>query len=277
MKKLIALSILAIFTLAAIGVEDADARRFGGGSSFGKSRMFKQPTQQRAAPKKATVANTQKGSARTGMMGMIGGLALGGLLGAMFFGGAFEGINFFDILIFGAVIFAVFWFMRRKASHGQPMAYAGARQQVEQGFGGFGQAEPTFPVQGQAVTPDIDSDFFLNAAKDIFMRMQSAWDKKDMDEIRGFCTPEVANRIEMEMNRLGEKTTRTEVATLHAEITDSWVESGLEWVAVHFTAMIKEQESGADAVTHEVQEHWIFQHDPDTDDPTWYLAGIQQG
>jgi predicted lipid-binding transport protein (Tim44 family) len=268
MKELLLLSILAIFTLTAVGVEDADARRFGGGSSFGKSRMFKQPTQPRTNQKATT--NTQRGSARTGMMGMIGGLALGGLLGAMFFGGAFEGINFFDILIFGALLFILFRFLGRKARSSNTMAYAGS--QPGSLFGGS-EGEP---VQGHAVTPDIDTEFFLNAAKDIFNRMQAAWDKKDMDEIRGFCLPEVANRIEMEMGNLGDKTTETEVATLNAEITDAWVESNLEWVAVHFTAMIQEKETGSETTADEVQEHWVFQHDPSSEDPTWHLAGIQQ-
>ena len=114
--------------------------------------------------------------------------------------------------------------------------------------GGSSEADA---VQGHAVTPDIDTEFFLNAAKDIFNRMQAAWDKKDMDEIRGFCLPEVANRIEMEMGNLGDKTTETEVATLAAEITDAWVESNLEWVAVHFTAMIQEKETGSETTADE--------------------------
>ncbi|MDX8404059.1 MAG: Tim44-like domain-containing protein [Mariprofundaceae bacterium] len=278
MRKLIILSILAMFTLTAVGVEEADARRFGGGSSFGKSRMFKQPTQPRATPRKTTPANSQKGSARTGMMGMIGGLAMGGLLGAMFFGGAFEGLNFFDILIFGGLLFILFKFLGRKTQDSRSMAFSGnqsGREQQHFGLFGGSKNEPD-SVQGKAITPDIDTKFFLDAAKSIFAQMQTAWDKKEMDEIRGFCTDEVANRIETEMSSLGEKTTQTEVATLNAEITDAWVESNLEWVAVHFTAMIEEQESGAETTTHEVQEHWIFQHNPDSDDPTWYLAGIQQ-
>ena len=276
MKKLLILSVLAIFAVSAVGVDDADARRFGGGSSFGKSRMFKQPTQRTAPQQKATPANTQRGAAGTGMMGMIGGLALGGLLGAMFFGGAFEGLNLFDILIFGALGFILFRMLTNRSRSAQSMAYANARAQPQQDFAGFGSSDSAASVQGQAVTPDIDHDFFIGAAKDIFVRMQAAWDKKDMEEIRGFCTPEVSARIEAEMNGLGENNTQTEVATLNAEIMDSWVESNLEWVAVHFTAMIREEEDGVETATHEVQEHWIFQHDPKGDDPTWYLAGIQQ-
>jgi len=278
MKKILILSVLAIFTLTAIGVDDADARRFGGGSSFGKSRMFKQPTQQRApTQQKATPGNTQRGSAGTGMMGMLGGLALGGLLGAMFFGGAFEGFNFFDVFVFAAIAFAAVWFLRRKQMQAMTSVYARTSPESSHGYQeGFINSESSNPVQGHAVTPDINKDFFLAAAKNIFVRMQAAWDKKNMEEIRGFCTPEVAARIEDEMSGLGETTTQTEVATLAAEIMDSWVESNLEWAAVHFTAMIKEEEDGVETATHEVQEHWIFQHDPSGDDPTWYLAGIQQ-
>jgi len=273
MKKLLILSVLAIFAVSAVGVDEADAGRFGGGSSFGKSRMFKQPVQRTVPQQKATPANSQRGAAGTGMMGMLGGLALGGLLGAMFFGGGFEGINLFDIVIFGILAYILLRIFSNRARRSQPMAYAGqaAGGSQQQNFGGFDAP------QGQAVKPAIDEQFFLGAAKDIFVRMQAAWDKKDMEEIRGFCTPEVTARIKADINSIGEQSNQTEVATLAAEIMDSWVESNLEWVAVHFTAMIKEQENGVETATHEVQEHWIFQHDPKGDDPTWYLAGIQQG
>ncbi|MDQ6959727.1 MAG: Tim44 domain-containing protein, partial [Mariprofundaceae bacterium] len=61
----------------------------------------------------------------------------------------------------------------------------------------------------------------------------------------------------------------------------SWVESDLEWVAVNYTAMLHEKtldDSGTtlEDQTAEVNEVWIFQHAPLSDDPTWYLAGIQQ-
>jgi predicted lipid-binding transport protein (Tim44 family) len=273
MKKLLVLSMLTLFALTVVGVEYADAKRFGMGSSFGKQRLFKQPAQQRTpAQQKAAPTRTQRGAAGTGMMGMLGGLALGGLLGAMFFGGAFEGINLFDIVIFSILGFILLRMLTANARRAHATAY---NSQPQQGLDTFGSSNAA-PVQGQAVTPDIDPEFFLGAAKDIFVRMQAAWDKKDMQEIRGFCTPEVAQRIEVDLQGIAEKTTQTEVATLHAEIMDMWVESNLEWVAVYFTAMIKEQEDGVEIATHEVQEHWIFQHDPKGEDPTWYLAGIQQ-
>jgi len=261
MKKLLVLSILAIFTVTAIGADDAEARRFGSGSGFGKQRSYNQSTPQKSTPQK-TAPTSQRGSAGTGMMGVIGGLALGGLLGALFFGGSFEGINLFDVVVLGLLAFVLFRLFSGRTRTGMPSQ--------------FRQPQATATPQGKAVAPDIDEQFFLGAAKEIFMRMQSAWDHKDMDEIRGFCTPEVVERIASEMESLGERSTTTEVAALDAAIADSWLESDLEWAAVHFTAMIREEEDGAETVTHEVQEHWIFQHDPNSNDPTWYLAGIQQ-
>jgi len=292
MKKLMTLAMLAVFALMVSGVNEADAKRFGMGSSFGKQRMF-QPksnnfSKRQATPSKSTTAAGQRGSARTGMMGMIGGLALGGMLGAMFFGGAFEGINFFDILIIGGIIALLFFFLRKKAPARQA-SYAGAsaspaNHDFAQDFASDGDADivdhsAREPV-GTALRPDINAKHFIPAAKEIYMRMQQAWDNSDIEDIRKFCTAEIADRISQDMQSATAH--RTEVATLNAEIADSWMESDLEWVAVNYNAMLREQTlkddgSASDDSTTEVNEVWIFRHAPQSDDPTWYLAGIQQG
>ncbi len=294
MKKLMTLAMIAIFGLMISGVDDADAKRFGMGSSFGKQRMS-QPksnsfSKRQATPTKSATASGQRGAARTGMMGMIGGLALGGMLGAMFFGGAFEGINFFDILIIGGIIALLFFFLRKKPS-GRQASYAGASS-----GGGFSpdfgsnsenlgssdesiiDTSPREPA-GTAVRPDINKKQFLPIAKEIYIRMQKAWDSGDIEDIRKFCTPEIADRISQDMQQ--DTTHSTEIATLNAEIADSWMESDLEWVAISYTAMLREQTldhegaANGDSTT-EVNEVWIFHHTPNSDDPTWYLAGIQQ-
>jgi len=292
MKKLLLLTMIAGFGLSLLGiVDDADARRFGGGMSFGKHRSVSPPSQSRmfnqrkAAPQRSGAAG-QRGSARTGMMGMLGGLALGGMLGAMFFGGAFEGINLFDVLIIGGIIALVLMFLKRRAAAGQA-SFAGAQPSSSpdfpQDFSTDGDADivdsaPQHPV-GAALRPDINAKHFIPAAKDIYVRMQKAWDNNDIEDIRKFCTAEIAERIGRDM-KPGQSNV-TEVATLNAEIADSWIESDLEWVAVNYSAMLREQtldDSGAtlDDQTAEVNEVWIFQHAPKSDDPTWYLAGIQQ-
>ncbi len=294
MKKLILCTMLAVFGLSMLGLADhADARRFGGGMSFGKHRMIKPPTQsrmfgQRSGTSQRSAAH-QRGSARTGLMGMLGGLALGGLLGSLFFGGAFEGVNLFDIVMIGGMIALVLMFVRKRAATGQA-AFAGAGASSARDdagpFPSAGSADhdagiydaPDAPV-GAALRPEIDEKHFIPAAKEIYVRMQKAWDNNDIEDIRKFCTPEIAERIGRDMKH-GE-TNVTEVATLNAEIADSWIESDLEWVAVNYTAMLREKtldEAGGtlDDRSAEANEIWIFRHAPHSDDPTWYLAGIQQ-
>ena len=273
MKKLLTLAMAAILGLSLLGLADtADAKRFGGGSSFGQQRMQPSYSQRQATPQQPAMAN-QRGASRPGFMGMLGGLVMGGLLGALLFGGAFNGINLFDILVIGGLIFLVIHFLRRSAAPREAMAWSG---QAASGQSWESQ-QPTM----RAVRPAIDEQHFLAAARDIFVRMQKAWDARDVADIRRFCTPAVADKIEQDMQMMADMRTHNEVGMLNAAIADSWVESDYEWAAVEFTAMLREQEIRADGslageVAHEVNETWVFRHDPKSDDPTWYLAGIQQ-
>ena len=133
MNKKLLFIFITFITIAFAFVSTVEAKRFGGGGSFGGKKSYSSPFKQSGAQKKsfsqqkAATTNQQRKqqlSSRGGLMGMLGGLALGGLLGAMFFGGAFEGFNFFDFLMIGGVIFAVFWFMKRKkpSPHAQSTA-----------------------------------------------------------------------------------------------------------------------------------------------------------
>ena len=281
MKRLLMFAVMAAFGLSLLGMaDDAEARRFGGGMNLGKQRMQQSApgsfSQRQAIPRKPTAAN-QRGAARTGMMGMLGGLAMGGLLGALLFGGAFEGINMFDIMVIAGLIGLFYLLMRNR----QPMAYAGHYGQngTPQESGDAYRFTGNEQVTGGAMLrPQIDEKRFLGAARDIYMRMQQAWDAGDIEDIRRFCTSEIADQIAEQMKP---GANRTEVAALDAVISDSWIESDLEWVAVEYTAMLREQrlnESGAtlEDESGEVHEIWIFRHDPKSDDPTWFLAGIQQ-
>ncbi|MDQ6974373.1 MAG: Tim44-like domain-containing protein [Mariprofundaceae bacterium] len=288
MKKIVTMSVLALFCVMMGVNHDAQAKRFGGGMSFGKSfsKPHAAPSSRQGLSQKQNVAN-KASPARGGMMGMLGGLAMGGLLGALFFGGAFDGINFMDILLLGGIAFAIFWFVRKKAAAAAPKdnyAYAGQQQNQPDSSilqeDTFTSSESTPPTSSM-VRPDVDENFFIPAAKDIFMRMQTSWDNKDMDNIRTFCTPEIASRIELDIHALGDTQTKTEVAMLNAEILDTWVESDYEWVAVKFSALLKEDTLAStgeilESDSNNLDETWIFRHPQQSDDPTWYLSGIQQ-
>ncbi|MCU7819462.1 MAG: 39S ribosomal protein L45 [gamma proteobacterium symbiont of Lucinoma myriamae] len=123
MNKHLLFSLITFISIAFFFAANAEAKRFGGGSSFGSKKSysspFKQSTRQKSfSQQKATATNQQRKqqmSKQGGLMGMLGGLALGGLLGALFFGGAFENFNLFDFLIIGGIIWGFMWFMKRKA------------------------------------------------------------------------------------------------------------------------------------------------------------------
>ncbi|MDQ6975092.1 MAG: Tim44-like domain-containing protein [Mariprofundaceae bacterium] len=284
MNKLMILMVMVGVVFLFSSANTAEAKRFGGGSSFGKQRSApsKQPAlNQRTTP--AQSAAPQRGSARSGMMGMLGGLAIGGLLGAMFFGGGFEGINFFDLAIIGLIGFGIFVFMRgrARAATQQDYAYTG---------GAGDEAIPQHETQDRSsnkhdfshatARPDIDEKHFLQAAKTIFMRMQQAWDEHNTTDIEQFCTAEVAAKVTADMQADAHRH-KTEVAMLDARLVDAWLESDQDWVSVHFTVMMKEETllentESVQESSSEVNEIWTFSHDPSGEDPTWYLAGIQQ-
>lgn len=141
MKLFFAIMLVLGFSALAVWPESAEARRFGGGSSFGSkgSRNFSTP---RSAPSRSTFQrNTQRnrqsansssrnrgfGGLSSGMLGGIGGLMIGGLLGSMLFGGGStaasgmagglggSGIGLFEILLIGGGIWLFLRWRRQKA------------------------------------------------------------------------------------------------------------------------------------------------------------------
>ncbi len=121
MKRLLpVLAVMLAFT-CTLAPTDAYAKKFGGSKSFGKS--FKTAPAQPSSFKSPTTASnkstTQSGLNNTGkaqkkglfggmMGGLLGGLLVGGLIGSLLGGGAFEGIQFMDILIIAGLAFVLF-------------------------------------------------------------------------------------------------------------------------------------------------------------------------
>ncbi|MDQ6964960.1 MAG: TIM44-like domain-containing protein, partial [Mariprofundales bacterium] len=250
----------AIIIMAAWPADSADARRFGGGASFGSHHRSLSPGHTQRASRPA--ASRQMGNSRpprSGFMGAIAGLAMGGLLGALLFGGAFNGINMFDIILIGTIALGLLWWFRRQAQQISPQhqqsplspSSATESESTHNYFDPNHDAHANLPPRSSSGTnsesssrPQIDVAPFLDASRAIFVRMQSAWDRQDIDDIRRFCLPEVVAYIEGQIEENREHT--TEVVTLEANLLNSWIEAGREWAAVEFTAMIKEQTSTAD-------------------------------
>lgn len=238
-------------------------------------------------------------------MGMLGGLALGGLLGSLLGGGAFQGINFLDILVLGALAFMLYkFFAAKKAREQQPVYNRTAAGHYDDGASAYTpqsgssnpagfdtdilfkkdkpSAEPTMQNfqqdadfgqnQDIAVPAGFDAPAFLSGAKTAFRTLQKAWDDRDLAEIRGLTTDKVFAEIQDQLKASSEEN-RTDILKLDAELLEVR-EIGSELQAVVLFDVIMREDANAQA--NQVREVWHFVKPKNSTQPTWYLDGIQQ-
>ena len=292
-----------------LGVMDfAEAKRLGGGSSFGSKfshnkSVKKNNTAQReqaAAPSKAQTTNQARKkelASKGGLMGILGGLAIGGILGALFFGGAFEGINFFDILIIALIAFLAYklLFSKRKAQDGLTPATAGGGTYQDQddmnsqqyrttqndAFGSDPQTSSSAPQASYShatgldelrnpIPKHFDQETFLNGAKSCFARLQKAWDEGDLADIRQFTTDSVFAEVQ-DQHRAKTNTSKTEIIALNAELLKVEELGSRSEATVFFEAHLRE-----DGQEGHISELWHFTKPNTSLQPIWFVDGIQQ-
>ncbi len=310
MKKISGLfaAVLISLTLILASIPDAEARRFGAGRSFGGKSSYGSPFKRSAKSTAARSASQKKAhtqnqaarqnlSRRGGIMGMLGGLALGGLLGSMFMGGAFEGINFMDILMFGGIGYLLLKLFAAKSgasrrpaysrdsfdSQYKPPSFDSAPQQRSAGFNtdrmfnknnkqndSFQQQDASF--EEDIVPAGFDEADFLAGAKGAYKDLQKAWDNRDLAEIRGLTTDKVFAEIQDQLKASSE-VNQTDILKVDTELL-SIREIGSELEAVVlFNAIIREE---ATAQAEQVREVWHFIKFKNSLQPQWHLDGIQQ-
>lgn len=122
------------------------------------------------------------------------------------------------------------------------------------------------------VPADFDSAAFLRHAKTNFIRLQAAWDKADVNDIREFTTPEVYAELKMQIQERGGNADFTDVVNIDAELMG--IETGdKDYLAsVKFTGQIR---SAPGALAEPFAEVWNLAK-PLAGDGGWLLAGIQQ-
>lgn len=271
--------------LVAIGltIADAEAKRLGGGGSIGKQRSTITP--QRAAPQQPAQSPSQAApsapapqpAGARSWLGPLAGLAVGGLLGAMLFGHAFDGLKLMDfvmILLLAGAIFFVWRMLRRPQPQSEtraPVQYAGV---------GADPLPRVEPVAGAAPAPQrayfpagFDADGFIRHAKLNFVKLQAANDAKDVTTLRDFVTPELFAELSGELNSRNSEPQKTDVVTLDAEMLDVSEEGDHYIASVRFTGLIRETAAGA---AEPFSETWHLEK-PVNGKTGWLIAGIQQG
>ena len=309
MKFLSALALVLSLGLA-VGVSDAEAKRIGGGKSTGMQRQGtteKAPTATpaqtpatpaaAAAPAGAAAGATAAAAApKRSWMGPLAGIAAGlgiaALASHLGFGEELASMLMLGLLAF-AVIAVIGLVMRKRAAAqgGQNgMAYAGASA----GAGAQPSAPATrsfdtaMPAGGSSSTgsmiganlaeppkrsipADFDVPAFVRNAKVQFIRLQAANDAGNLDDIRGFTTPEMFAELQMDLRERAGATQTTEVMTVEADVTDVTEEDQRYVVSVRFTGTLRED----GAQTTSFDEVWHLTK-PRQGNAGWVLAGIQQ-
>jgi predicted lipid-binding transport protein (Tim44 family) len=277
MKRFLLILTIALTSLSLM-TATAEAKRLGGGGSVGKQRtMAPQQTQQSTAAAPAPAQGATPAKQGNKWLGPLAGLALGAglfaLMSSMGLDGALGGI-LMALLAAGVIMFLIARFRKPQA---QAMQYAGAGapfnngSSVQQPAGGSAGA-----VAAATTTGNIPADFpvqnFLRSAKTTFIRLQAANDRKDLNDIREYTTPEMYAEISMQFQERDDAPQKTDVVAVNGELLGVVEEGDLAIASVRFTGQLRENNGPAE----NVDEIWHVQKNLKDDNSVWLLAGIQQ-
>ena len=265
---------------SALVATDVDARRLGGGRSVGVQRNVTTPPAQTPArpaqQQQATQGGQQQGqAAQTAPAGnrwlpILGGLAVGGLLGYLFGGNGLLGIVLLALLAIGAVVALRALARRREESAPRPVQFAGLNETARVTPT---PAQPAAAPQTNARVPSgFDTAGFLRAAKLNFVKLQVANDMGQLDEIREFTTNEMFEELRKDVSDRSGGKQQTDVLSLNADLLEVSTEKNRHWASVRFSGMVRET-PGTSPVGFE--EVWNLVK-PADGSSGWLLAGIQQ-
>jgi predicted lipid-binding transport protein (Tim44 family) len=286
------IALCAVTVGGAFIVTDAEARRLGGARSLGMQRNVAVPPPARPAPQQGQKAapaqhSAQQQAAAPGApqpgaaggsrwMPIVGGLAIGGMLGWLFAGNGLGAVLLLGLLALATVLLVRALAARRLAlAPPRSMPYAGA------GNGTFTAPPPSRAAgfNAPAAAPravnapeNFDSAAFLRAAKLNFVRLQMANDEGKIDEIREFATDEMFEALKADWQARGGEAQQTNVVTLNADLLEVTREGVQYWASVRFSGLVSEA-AGAEPV--DFEEVWNLVK-PADGSSGWLLGGIQQ-
>jgi predicted lipid-binding transport protein (Tim44 family) len=203
-------------------------------------------------------------------MPMLGGLALGGLIGYLFAGNGLGAILLLALLAIAAV--AAFRILSRRREAPQRAQYAGTGHETI-------VAPPPSQASGlhlqstaSRLPAGFDAASFLRGAKMNFVKLQLANDLGSLDQIREFTTDEMFQELQKDIAERGSEAQQTDVEALDAELLEVATEGDRHWASVRFSGRVRET-SGTAPV--DFAEVWNLVK-PADGSSGWLLAGIQQ-
>ena len=282
---------------AGLAPVTADARRIGGGGSSGMQRSMPARTPPPATPAKpaqavptpppgAAPAAAPKRSWMGPIAGLAAGLGIAALMSHLGMGAAFGNTIMLVLLAlaaFVAIRFVMARFARSPSSGSMAtpngLQFAGDAPAAAASGPGWSATSPSAallpPVAAagaSALPAGFDAAGFERVAKMIFIRMQTANDSADLNDLRAFTTPEMFASIKLELQDRAGAAQTTDVVRIDAEVLDVSTEAERQIVSVRFHGLIREEKDGVAAPFDEIW-HLVKPADGSRE---WAIAGIQQ-
>lgn len=269
------LSVFILILGGALVATEVDARRLGGGRAVGAQRNVTAPPTgpaQQASPAKQQAPQQAQQTAPQGSRwgGILGGLALGGLLGYLFAGNGMGGVLLLALLAIAAVLVVRALARRRTQEAPRPVQFAGMGHQAVV-LAPPSTAPGVAPARG-SLPAGFDAAGFLKGAKLNFVKLQMANDAGQLDEIREFTTNELFEELKKDVLARNVQRQETDIVNLGADLLELTTEQDRHWASVRFSGMVRETAAAEAAAFEEV---WNLVK-PADGSSGWLLAGIQQ-
>ena len=303
MKKFF-VAMMIVATTLSVGLSAAEAKRVGGGGSIGKQSNTVSRQQAAPAPTQSAAAKPGAPAAAPGVTppkpgipwkGILGGALLGLGLGALFsslgIGGAMASMlsSILMVALLAGAGFFIYRMWKRRSGNGGPQpvaasAFGGATPDIgshippaqpmglQSSSAGTSSAADSAGHAPWGIPADFDVTGFVRHAKTHFIRLQAAWDKADVNDVREFTSPEMFAELKLQMQERGSSPNNTDVVTLDAEMLGIETVGNDYLASVKFTGMIREADH---APTEPFAEVWNLSK-PIAGSGGWVLAGIQQ-
>ena len=283
-KLFIGFLLISFFSLLAL--ESTEARRMGGGRSFGKMPPIKrQATTPSKAPENVSPKNVPNSAvSNRGGMGMLGGLAAGLGLAALAsylgIGGELMGLLvILGICLLCFVAFRVFFskgLARMALAGGSPERFTQTPVEEKTENTIVGSTEAVRYTNGNFEWEIPEQEKFLEVAKSKFIELQEHWSSGDLARLENFCTEDLMKHLSRELENEDNPSSNLSVVELEAYLEGSKFttnQSGetVSEVYVRFNGLMRESES----LPTKFNEVWTLQK-LDTSNEGWLLAGIFQ-
>ena len=283
-KFFISFLLISFFSLLAL--ESSEARRMGGGRSFGKMPPIKRQatTPQKPAENVSPKNAPNSVASKRGGMGMLGGLAAGLGLAAL---ASYLGIGgeLMGLLVILGICFLCFLAFRVFFSKGLArMALAGdsperfpqtrIEEKLETTTAGVSEKEEYSDGSFEWEIPEKEK--FLEVAKSKFIELQKHWSSGDLAKLENFCTEGLMEHLSKEFREEDRVYSNLSVVELNAYLEGNnsiKKQSGVtvSEVYIRFNGLMRD----SDSLPIKFNEVWTLQK---TNNPNqgWLLAGIFQ-